>query len=78
MVSVTSTGMGCPSTAIALEELIKCGADTFIRVGTAGRICDKAQDMALDGVIATAAVRDEGTTLHYIPVEYPAVSYNFV
>ena len=38
-VSVTSTGMGCPSTAIALEELIKCGADTFIRVGTAGRVC---------------------------------------
>jgi len=74
MVSVTSTGMGCPSTAIALEELIKCGANTFIRVGTAGRICDKAQDMALDGVIANAAVRDEGTTLHYIPVEYPAVA----
>ncbi len=37
-VAVTSTGMGCPSAAIALEELIKCGADTFIRVGTAGRV----------------------------------------
>ncbi len=73
-VSVTSTGMGCPSTAIAVEELIKCGADTFIRVGTAGRICDRAQDPTLDGVINTAAVRDEGTTIHYIPVEYPAVA----
>ena len=73
-VSVTSTGMGCPSTAIAVGELIKCGADTFIRVGTAGRICDRAQDPTLDGVINTAAVRDEGTTIHYIPVEYPAVA----
>lgn len=71
-VSVTSTGMGCPSAAIAVEELIKCGADTFIRVGTAGRVCDKAYDETLDGVINTAAVRDEGTTIHYIPIEYPA------
>lgn len=73
-VSVTSTGMGCPSAAIAVEELIKCGADTFIRVGTAGRVCDKSQDKTLDGVINTAAVRDEGTTIHYIPIEYPAVA----
>ena len=58
-VSVTSTGMGCPSAAIAVEELIKCGADTFIRVGTAGRVCDKAYDE---------------TTIHYIPIEYPAVA----
>lgn len=73
-VSVTSTGMGCPSTAIAMEELIACGADTFIRVGTAGRVCDRAQDTTLDGVINTAAVRDEGTTVQYIPIEYPAVA----
>ncbi len=73
-VSVTSTGMGCPSAAIALEELIKIGADTFIRVGTAGRVCDAAFDETLDGVINTAAVRDEGTTVHYIPIEYPAVA----
>ncbi|HJD46890.1 MAG TPA: nucleoside phosphorylase [Candidatus Mediterraneibacter norfolkensis] len=73
-VSVTSTGMGCPSAAIALEELIKIGADTFIRVGTAGRVCDAAFDESLDGVINTAAVRDEGTTIHYIPIEYPAVA----
>lgn len=73
-VSVVSTGMGCPSTAICLEELIKVGADTFIRVGTAGRVCDAAFDESLVGVINTAAVRDEGTTIHYIPIEYPAVA----
>lgn len=73
-VSVVSTGMGCPSTAICLEELIACGADTFIRVGTSGRVCDKSWDPALHGAINTAAVRDEGTTIHYIPVEYPAVA----
>jgi uridine phosphorylase len=73
-VSVTSTGMGCPSTAIALEELIKIGADTFIRIGTAGRVCDASYDETLDGVICTAAVRDEGTTIHYIPIEYPAIA----
>ena len=73
-VSVTSTGMGCPSTAIALEELIKIGADTFIRIGTAGKVCELSQDPSWDGAICTAAVRDEGTTIHYIPVEYPAVA----
>lgn len=73
-VSVTSTGMGCPSTAICVEELIAAGADTFIRVGTAGRVCDESYDESLDGVINNAAVRDEGTTIHYIPVEYPAVA----
>ena len=56
------------------EELAAIGADTFIRVGTAGRVCDAAFDETLDGVINTAAVRDEGTTIHYIPIEYPAVA----
>ena len=73
-VSVTSTGMGCPSTAIALEELIHCGADTFIRIGTAGRVCDESMDEELQGIIVTGSVRDEGTTLHYIPIEYPAIA----
>lgn len=73
-VSVTSTGMGCPSAAIALEELIACGADTFIRVGTSGRVSEKSQNPDLTGVIITAAVRDEGTTRQYIPIEYPAVA----
>ena len=73
-VSVTSTGMGCPSTAICVEELIKIGADTFIRLGTAGRVCDDAFDETLIGVINTAAVRDEGTSKQYIPIEYPAIA----
>lgn len=73
-VSVTSTGMGCPSTAIAVEELINCGADTFIRVGTAGKVCDASYDSSIDGIICYGAVRDEGTSLQYIPIEYPAVA----
>ncbi len=73
-VSVSSTGMGGPSAAIAVEELINCGADTFIRVGTCGRVCDESWDESLDVAIITGAVRDEGTTLHYIPVEYPAIA----
>lgn len=73
-VSTTSTGMGGPSMAIALEELIHCGADTFIRIGTAGRLSYKAMDENIDSLICTAAVRDEGTTLQYVPLEYPAVA----
>lgn len=73
-VTVTSTGMGCPSTAIALEELIHCGADTFIRVGTCGRVCPESYEESLEGVIITGAVRDEGTTVHYVPIEYPAIA----
>ena len=57
-VSVTSTGMGCPSTAIAVEELIACGADTFIRIGTAGPVRNPDDDQRYDGVIVTGAVRD--------------------
>ena len=73
-VSVTSTGMGCPSTAIAVEELIKVGADTFIRIGTAGTVKDAEDNQKYDGAIVTAAVRDEGTSRQYIPIEYPAVA----
>ncbi|MDR1540517.1 MAG: nucleoside phosphorylase [Clostridiales bacterium] len=73
-VSVASTGMGGPSAAIAVEELIHCGADAFIRIGTAGRVCEASRDESLDGVIVTGSVRDEGATLHYIPVEYPAIA----
>ena len=50
-VSVTSTGMGGPSAAIAVEELIHCGADTFLRIGTAGRLCPESQDPAIAGII---------------------------
>ena len=72
-VSVCSTGIGGPSAAIAVEELIAVGADTFIRVGTAGMI---QEDIPREGVvIATASVRDEGTTRQYIPLSYPAVAH---
>lgn len=72
MVSVVSTGIGCPSTAIALEELIKIGADTFIRVGTSGGI--QPGTMTGDLAIVSGAIRDEGTTSHYLPLEFPAVA----
>lgn len=71
-VSVTSTGIGGPSAAIAMEELVDCGADTFIRVGTCGGINLKVHSG--DCVIATGAVRNEGTSREYAPIEYPAVS----
>lgn len=71
-VSVCSTGIGGPSAAIAVEELIKCGADTFIRVGTSGGINLKVSGGDL--LIALAAVRGEGTSREYIPSDYPAVA----
>lgn len=70
--SVTSTGIGCPSAAICIEELIKCGADTFIRVGTAGGLQPETE--LGDVVITTATVREEGTSRQYVPLEYPAVA----
>jgi uridine phosphorylase len=71
-VSVVSTGIGCPSTAIAMEELIRIGADTFIRVGTSGGMQPYIESG--DIAIVTGAIRDEGTTLHYMPPEFPAVA----
>lgn len=71
-ISVTSTGIGGASAAIALEELVNVGADTFIRVGTCGGI-----DLDVKGgdiVIATGAIRMEGTSKEYAPIEYPAVA----
>ncbi|MBR5116921.1 MAG: uridine phosphorylase [Lachnospiraceae bacterium] len=70
-VSVVSTGIGGPSAAIALEECVNAGADTFIRIGT----CGAMQEEILGGdlIIATGAVRMEGTTREYAPIEYPAV-----
>lgn len=71
-VSVTSTGIGCPSTAIAVEELVMIGAEVLIRIGTCGGM---QPYLALgDLVVATAAVRDEGTSRQYIPLAYPAVA----
>jgi len=71
-VSVTSTGIGGPSAAIALEELVQAGADTFLRVGTCGGMQPEVQSGDL--VIATGAVRMEGTSREYAPLEYPAVA----
>ena len=71
-VSVCSTGIGGPSAAIALEELVECGAHTFIRVGTCGGVAPEVHGGDL--VVATAAVRQEGTSREYMPLEYPAAA----
>ncbi len=71
-VSVTSTGIGGPSASIAMEELVRCGADTFLRVGTCG-----GMDLDVKGgdiVVATGAIRMEGTSKEYAPIEFPAVA----
>ena len=72
-VSVVSTGIGGPSAAIAMEELANIGADTFVRVGTCGgiRLDVKSGDL----VVATGAVRMEGTSREYAPIEFPAVPH---
>ena len=72
LVTVCSTGIGGPSTAIAVEELTACGAHTFIRIGTCGGIALPVQ--AGDIVIATGAVRQDGTSKEYAPIEFPAVA----
>jgi len=71
-VTVTSTGIGGPSASIALEELANLGTGTFIRVGTTGSLQESIE--VGDLVIATAAIRSEGTSLCYVPPEYPAVA----
>lgn len=71
-VSVTSTGIGGPSAAIALTELAKLGAHTFVRVGTCGGIDTDVKSG--DIVIAQAAIRAEGTSKEYAPIEFPAVA----
>lgn len=66
-VSVQTTGMGCPSLAIVVEELIRLGARTLVRVGTCGAV---AQAVAPgDLVVATAAVANDGTTRQYLQGE---------
>ncbi len=71
-VSVTSTGIGGPSAAIAMEELVQCGADTFIRTGTCGGMALDVQGG--DIVVATGAIRAEGTSREYAPLAFPAVA----
>lgn len=71
-VSVSSTGIGGPSASIAMEELYRCGAKTFIRIGTCGGM--QTDVMGGDLVIASGAIRMEGTSKEYAPIEYPAVA----
>jgi len=71
-ISATSTGIGGPSTAIAIEELLRVGAHTFIRVGTTGSI---QRDVKVGDIIITyASVRLEGTSRQYVMIEYPAAA----
>lgn len=70
-VSVMSTGMGCPSTAIGVEELAMIGADTFIRVGTSGAMQPFMQPGDL--IVTWGAIRDEFTSQQYLPLAFPAV-----
>ena len=71
-VSVTSTGIGGPSASIAMEELYRCGADTFVRIGTCGGMQPEVKSG--DIVVATGAIRMEGTSKEYAPIEFPAVA----
>jgi uridine phosphorylase len=71
-ISCTSTGIGCPSTAIALEELARVGATTFIRIGTCGTFQDRVRNG--DFVIFDSAARYDGTSGLYAPIGFPAVS----
>lgn len=71
-VLVISTGMGGPSAAICVEELAQIGIESMIRVGTSGGM--QLNVNAGDIIIAQAAIRQEGTSKEYVPVEFPAVA----
>lgn len=71
-VLIISTGIGGPSMAICVEELNLIGIQTIIRVGTSGGMQSKV--LPGDIVIATSAIRAEGTSLEYLPIEFPAVA----
>ena len=71
-ITVTSTGIGCPSTSIAVHELSQLGVKTFIRVGTCGYINPKVKTG--DIIIVESAIRKDGTSQFYAPLEYPAVA----
>ena len=71
-ISATSTGIGSPSAAIAVEELARVGAQTCIRVGSCGAI--QPETDVGDLIITTGAVRQEGTSKEYVRPEYPAVA----
>lgn len=71
-VSVTSTGIGSPSAAIAIEELARIGAKTLIRTGTSGSMTPDVNPGEV--IVGTAAIREEGTGTSYLPIEFPAVA----
>lgn len=71
-VGVVSTGMGCPSLDLIVSELIALGAKVLLRVGTSGSLQPHVKTG--DVVVATAAVRDEATSDHYLPREFPALA----
>jgi uridine phosphorylase len=75
-ISCTSTGIGAPSTAIALEELARVGGTTFIRIGTCGSL--QAHARVGDIAIFDSAIRADGASALYAPLEYPAVAHHEV
>ena len=72
-VLVISTGMGCPSVEIVVHELLECGARRLLRIGSCGSLRDELGEGNV--VVATGAVRDEGTSPHYAPLEFPALAH---
>ena len=66
---VTSTGIGGPSASIAIDELAQLGVRTFLRVGTTGAIQDDIDIGTV--VITTGAVRLDGASTHYAPIDTP-------
>jgi uridine phosphorylase len=70
-ITATSTGMGCPSTAIAVEELARVGVTSFIRVGSTGALQPGINPGDL--VISEGSFRNDGTSDAYVPKGYPAV-----
>jgi uridine phosphorylase len=75
-ITCTSTGIGAPSTSIAMEELARCGARTFIRIGTCGTFQDDVANG--DMIVFDGAVRLDGASRLYAPLEYPAVAHHEV
>ncbi len=73
-VTAASTGIGAPGTAVVFEELVKLGAQTFIRVGNSGGLSSELE--LGDLVVTTGAVRDDGTSRSYVIPEFPAVAHH--
>lgn len=71
-ISCTSTGIGCPGVSIAMEELARCGASTFLRIGTCGTFQDDIENGCI--AIFDSAVRLDGCSSSYAPIEFPAVA----